>query len=233
MLHHGVVVHNRVNAAKKSKTEEKVTKRESKTGYFKETPPVKEKPLQLPVDPVDPAQAKIAVQQNADAPAIQGMLKKRAASLYGFGPAVWHDRYILLDPSEGMLSYWESGDIKEWAKSHMAVPGMRGWEPGIIGSSSDASKAMKPAQAPKRTFMLKDIVQVESNSRHCIFQVVFCNEGKHRDIRRVLHLKADEWTFNQWVEALRPYGMRKGPTTPSAKKRDSNQIGKRSTSSLR
>lgn len=200
----GVVVHNRVNAAKKS--QERQTR--AKTGHCD----CKEAGLHLPVDP---SQAQIAVQDNVDAPAIEGMLKKRAATLFGFGAAVWHQRYVLLDPHEGILSYWEPGDLKEWANNHLAMPGVRGWEPGIIKASA---KPRRPTQAPKQTFMLRDIIQVESNHRHGIFQIVFCKAGKQRDVGKVLQLQAEsELQFNQWVEAFRPYGMRKGPTTPSAK----------------
>lgn len=208
------VVHNRVaNHQKQAKehahkeqptgSQDKRNKRAEAGHYGKKLSNLEE---DLNMKPLNPLQAMKAVEANLGAPEMEGMLKKRAAMLCGFGPSVWHSRHFLLDPREGVLRYWEP------AHNTLTQCGLDG-EAGIL----HFEKPDRPTTAPKHTFMLRHIMQVESNRRHRIFQVIFCKSGKEqKDAGKVLHLQAaTEDEFNHWVQALQPYGMRQGPTTPS------------------
>lgn len=213
LLHNRVaVVHNRVANAKKQPKEHT-----SQDKRYKEQPKAQRAEAghlgkglsnleeDLNMEPLNPLQAMKAVEANQSAPEVEGMVKKRAAMLCGFGPSVWHNRYFLLDPREGVLRYWEP------ANNTLTQCGLDG-EAGIL----HFEKSERPTSAPKHTFMLRHIMQVESNRRHRIFQVIFCKPGKQTEAGKVLHLQAaTEAEFNHWLKALQPYGMRQGPTTPS------------------
>lgn len=165
-----------------------------------------EKDLHLEI--VDPGRAENAVEANEDAPAIEGLLKKKAATILGFGPTVWHNRYFLLDPFEGSLSYWEAGYVEQLGSYIDRQTGVLHFE-----------RPERPQCAPKHTLMLKDIIQVESNHRHNMIQVVFCKAGQQRVAGKTFHLQAGSRPeFDNWVKALQPYGMRQGPKTPTRKK---------------
>jgi len=206
------VVHNRVSTAKKLSKEQVNQEKRNKrveAGHFGSKLSNLEEDLHM--KPVNPLQAVNAVERNVGAPEIEGILKKRAAMLLGFGPTVWHNRYFLLDPVEGVLSYWERGLAEQC--------GLDG-EAGIL----HFEKLERPTNAPKHTFKLRHIIQVESNHRHRIFQLIFCKAGKQTDAGKVLHLQAPtEAAFNCWLKALQPYGMREGPTTPSRKGKNDEQ----------
>jgi hypothetical protein len=217
---HGAVVHNRVKNAKNATTDPKIDPKiqerrtpAEKDGrfVFKRTLSNLEEDLKL--DPVDLSKAKDAVDQNSHAPMVQGMLKKRAATLAGFGPAIWHDRYVILDPCEGVLQYSEPSKIDGY---------------DILGGHA------QPTHNPKHAFALKNIIQVESNHRHHIFQVVFGKPERRREVQKVLQLQAEtDLDFEKWMQALQPYGMREGPKTPTAKSAKETPAAKRAKSTLK
>jgi len=213
------VVHNRVQSARKhakdqSEHDKRKLKLEAGHTSLDKLSHLEE---DLNLKPVDPLQAQDAVEANEDAPLVEGVLKKRAAMMHGFGPTVWHDRYILLDPREGLLSYWESA-LKE--RLHIGEPGVIHFE-----------KPERPNHAPKRTFMLSHIIQVESNHRHRMIQLMFCKAKNSREVGKVLQLQAaTESEFRHWLQALQPYGMRQGPTTPTRKSQNGSVPTRKSKS---
>jgi hypothetical protein len=216
------VVHNRVQTAKKSKDHSNQEKRKARAeaGQF-DLNELSHLEIDLKLKPVDPLQAWDAVEANVNAPVIQGMLKKRAGTLFGVGPTVWHNRYFELDPLEGVLSYWEPGLTE---KVHFG-------EPGVIHFERQERPASTYNHLPKHTFMLRNIIQVESNRRHRIFHIMICKTGNHgkydektREVGKVLQLQAaSESEFNHWIQALEPYGMRQGPKTPTRKSKKSKK----------
>lgn len=131
-----------------------------------------------------------AVKANLDAPVVEGILKKRAKTLFGLGRSIWHERWFVLDPTDGLFAYWEPG------------------------AKSEKGEHKKPKSSPKHQFLLKDLIQLEWNVRHFVFQAIFQN-SKTKEASVVLHMQAlNETEFYTWLNALEPYGMRQGPHTP-------------------
>eukprot|EP00746_Dinoflagellata_sp_MGD_P017230 gnl/MRDRNA2_/MRDRNA2_139453_c0_seq1.p1 gnl/MRDRNA2_/MRDRNA2_139453_c0~~gnl/MRDRNA2_/MRDRNA2_139453_c0_seq1.p1 ORF type:complete len:223 (-),score=38.34 gnl/MRDRNA2_/MRDRNA2_139453_c0_seq1:83-751(-) len=215
IFQHTAVVHNRVKNSRANQHKHHKDSHESRTKVraeagqyvFKQALSPLEEDLNL--EPINPYQGTKAAEANAGAPILEGMLKKRAQTLFGFGPAVWHNRYVVLDPSEETLSYWDPG-IYEAACEQFKTPGIIHFE---------EKEYDRPSGPPKRTFRLMDIVQVESNHRHFILQVIFANAANRTKASTMLQLQASDLKqFNHWLDALRLYGMRAGPKTPKAKK---------------
>eukprot|EP00746_Dinoflagellata_sp_MGD_P004449 gnl/MRDRNA2_/MRDRNA2_108579_c0_seq1.p1 gnl/MRDRNA2_/MRDRNA2_108579_c0~~gnl/MRDRNA2_/MRDRNA2_108579_c0_seq1.p1 ORF type:complete len:227 (+),score=35.64 gnl/MRDRNA2_/MRDRNA2_108579_c0_seq1:109-789(+) len=138
--------------------------------------------------------ARKAVEANQDAPIIEGILSKRAKTLFGWGRSIWHERWFVLHPENGFFAYWEPG------------------------AKSEKGEYKKPKGAPKHQFLLKDLIQLEWNARHFVFQAIFQN-SKTKEAEVVLHLQAqNEIEFHTWLNALEPYGMQQGPHTPHVRK---------------
>lgn len=151
---------------------------------------------ELHLEEAKSSRARQACTDNQDAPMMEGVLKKQAKTMLGFGPFTWHERWFVLDPDRGTFEYWEPR------------------------SRDENGEYKKPSGNPKHRFYLKNLIQLESNGRHFIFQVVFRGTGSAtKEPERVLHLQAaDECAFYEWLDALQPYGMRRGPQTPRGAK---------------
>jgi hypothetical protein len=118
------------------------------------------------------------------------MLQKQKSSLFGLGSPGWHDCFVLLDPSEGVLKYWEAKNSME---------GLCTWKKVVF---------LGQAGKPKCEIPLEHIMWVECNNHHWNIMIVLCNPSKPTYVDRTLHFTAgNALVFQQWMDALSCYGM--------------------------
>jgi len=149
-----------------------------------------------------------AVEKNRGKPVVQGILKKRfskASSLWQWrGRDEWSERWVELDPAEGLLSYWVPVD-QDWktlsCKSRKAMASIT----SIASLWSSDNGSMGPR---KRHFPLESVLWTQSSWSSLTLQLVFVDQEDCRKVKRILHLQAKtEEDFDMWVDALSSYGL--------------------------
>jgi len=190
MMFSSVVIH-RVGVARKR--QERVRK-----GFPKEAsnaqPDIRSmKTLSGRDEDILPQRAINAVKKLRNQPVTAGVLKKRGKSWMGLGETKWRERYVVLDPCTGNLSYWDTKHAK--SKSQLEA---------LFGTH------------PKHEYSLEDLIMFEANEYHNTIMLTFCRQKQPKQVGQCVTFMANsEEDFDQWVEVLSHYGM-KDSCTPVA-----------------
>jgi len=160
-----------------------------------------------------------AVDKNRHNPVIQGLYKRfsKASSLWKWrGQDEWAERWVELDPAEGVLSYWIPVE-KDLRVSTTSRKGMV----SITSVTSILSSFGGSSGPRKRQFSLNSVLWTQTSRSHLAFQIAFVEEEDCRKVNRLLHFKAKtEDDFDMWVDALSSYGLGRGTDTATPKVTD-------------
>jgi hypothetical protein len=125
-----------------------------------------------------------ALYTNFESPVVSGLLMNFEQT---FMESSWRQRYVVLDPKIGNLSFWS---VK-------------------AGKSKRQLEALRQSTAPSHVYPLNDLMSMEANEYHHTLMLNFCKPGSPRQLSKSLTLQANEAEdFDRWVEALSRYGMK-------------------------
>lgn len=150
------------------------------------------------------------VEKNREGTIVCGILQKRTAKWIGMGTfgmwwKNWSERWVELDPANGILSYRRP--LSDSARRDNVVQ-------SSVSSLSMPSVGGRKAPMTKR-FALENVLWMQTQRSALTIQLMFCHEAERRKIERVLHLKAgSNQDFDRWVESLSCYGIGCGGQTP-------------------